>query len=68
MRKIKYKAKDSVEFLNFIDIGTCERDYYHINLFLQGKQENKSGKQYKEHSIVHGYHSATLHSNHEQYQ
>ena len=32
MRTIKYKAKDSLEFLNFI-------------LFLPGEQENKSGKQ-----------------------
>ena len=45
MRTIKYKAKDSLEFLNFIDIGSCERDYYYINFFSQCDQENRSGKQ-----------------------
>lgn len=46
MRIIKYKSKESIEFLNFIDIGSCERDYYNINFFLPSEKENKSGKQY----------------------
>jgi hypothetical protein len=46
MRIIKYKSKESNEFLNFIDIGSCERDYYNINFFIISEQENKSGKQY----------------------
>jgi hypothetical protein len=45
MRKIKYKKADTSEFTNYIDIGSCERDYYCINFFSQGEQENKSGKQ-----------------------
>jgi len=46
MRIIKYKSKESIEFLNFIDIGSCEKDYYNINFFIPYEQENKSGKQY----------------------
>jgi hypothetical protein len=46
MRLIKYKPADSLEFINFIDIGSCERDYYNVNFFLTSEQENKSGKQY----------------------
>ena len=45
MRTIKYKAKDSLKFLNFIDIGSCERDYYYINFYSQCEQESMSGKQ-----------------------
>jgi len=46
MRIIKYKPADSFEFKNYIDIGSCDRDYYCINFFLPGDQENKSGKRY----------------------
>ena len=48
MRIIKYKPSDSFEYKNFIDIGSCERDYYNVNFFLPNEQENKSGKKYFE--------------------
>ena len=46
MRIIKFKPADSFEFRNYIDIGSCERDYYYINFYLPGEQENRSGKKY----------------------
>jgi hypothetical protein len=46
MRIIKYKPADSLEFKNYIDIGSCERDYYCINFYLPGDNENSSGKRY----------------------
>jgi hypothetical protein len=46
MRIIKYKPADSLEFKNYIDIGSCERDYYCINFYLPGDCENSSGKRY----------------------
>ena len=44
MRIIKFKPADSFEFINYIDIGSCERDYYYINFYLPSEHENRSGK------------------------
>ena len=46
MRIIKFKPADSLEFKNYIDIGSCERDYYSINFYLPGDNESSSGKRY----------------------
>lgn len=46
MRIIQYKASDSNEFENYIDIGVCDRDYYFINFFQEGGHEKRSGKVY----------------------
>lgn len=46
MRIIKYKPADSPEFRNFVEIGSCERNYYFINFYLPGAHEKKSGKLY----------------------
>ena len=46
MRIVKYKSSESSDFKNYIDIGSCERDYYFINFFLEGEHEIKSGKVY----------------------
>jgi hypothetical protein len=46
MRIIKFKPSDTSEFENYIDIGSCERDYYFINFYLPGEHENRSGKLY----------------------
>ena len=46
MRIIKYKASDSKEFENYIDIGVCDRDYYFITCFLEGGHATRSGKVY----------------------
>jgi hypothetical protein len=46
MRIIKFKSSGTSEFENYIDIGSCERDYYFINFYLPGKHENRSGKLY----------------------
>jgi|LauGreStaDraftv2_3_1035109.scaffolds.fasta_scaffold163368_1 hypothetical protein len=46
MRIIKFKPADSLEFKNYIDIGSCERDYYCINFYLPGDNESSSGKRY----------------------
>jgi hypothetical protein len=46
MRMIKFKEADSTEYKNYIDIGSCERDYYFINFYLHGEHENRSGKEY----------------------
>ena len=46
MRIIKFKSPNSIDFSNYIDIGSCERDYYFINFYTPGKQEKKSGKIY----------------------
>jgi hypothetical protein len=46
MRTIQYKPADSLEFKNYIDIGSCERDYYCINFYLPGDNESSSGKRY----------------------
>ena len=46
MRVIKFKEADSSEYKNYIDIGSCERDYYLINFYLPGEHENSSGKKY----------------------
>lgn len=46
MRKIKFKHNYTEEFTNYIDIGTCERDYYYINFFMTGENESSSGKLY----------------------
>ena len=48
MRIIKFKPADSFEFINYIDIGSCDRDYYYINFYLPGEHENRSGKKYFE--------------------
>lgn len=48
MRVIKFKKGDSSEYINYIDIGMCERDYYFINFYLPGEHENRSGKKYFE--------------------
>ena len=42
MRIIKYKKADTSEFKNYIDIGSCERDYNYINFFRHCKQDNDS--------------------------
>ena len=46
MRIIKFKPSGTSEFENYIDIGSCERDYYFINFYLPGEHENRSGKLY----------------------
>ncbi len=46
MRIIKFKPADSTEFRNYIDIGSCDKDYYDINFYLPGENENRSGKVY----------------------
>ena len=46
MRIIKYKKADTSEFKNYIDIGSCERDYNYINFFRPYKQDNDSNKKY----------------------
>lgn len=46
MRIIKFKPADSFEFRNYIDIGSCERDYHFINFYLPGEHENTTGKIY----------------------
>ena len=33
MRIIKYKASDSLEFENYVDIGVCDRDIYFLDFF-----------------------------------
>ena len=35
MRTIKYKPSDSLEFKNYIDIGSCDRDYYFLDFFKE---------------------------------
>jgi len=35
MRIIKFKSSVTSEFENYIDIDSCERDYYCINFYLQ---------------------------------
>jgi hypothetical protein len=39
MRIIKYKSSDSHEFKNFVDIGVCDRDYYFLDFFEEGKYD-----------------------------
>jgi hypothetical protein len=46
MRIIKFKPADSFEYRNYVDIGSCDRDYYCINFYLPAEQENRSGKRY----------------------
>ena len=46
MRIINYKSPKSFGFKSFVDIGSCERDYYSINFYLPFERENKSGKRY----------------------
>jgi hypothetical protein len=46
MRIVKFKSTDSTEFKNFIDIGSCDRDYYFINFYIPDFNEKKSGKIY----------------------
>ena len=46
MRIIKFKPANSLEFKNYIDIGSCERDYYCINFYLTSDNESSSGKRY----------------------
>lgn len=48
MRTIKYKPSDSREYSNYIDIGSCERDYDYINFYLPGENDDRSGKEYFE--------------------
>jgi hypothetical protein len=40
MRIIRFKPADSVEYRNYIDIGSTEREYYLIDFFLTGDQQN----------------------------
>jgi hypothetical protein len=46
MRFIKYKNSRSNDFVDYVDIGYCERDYYMINFYLPQHKEDKSGKRY----------------------
>lgn len=46
MRKIKFKLNHTEDFIDYIDIGSCERDYYYINFFTIGETESSSGKLY----------------------
>lgn len=46
MRIIKFKPSGTSEFENYIDIGSCDRDYYFINFYLPGEHENRSRKLY----------------------
>jgi hypothetical protein len=46
MRIIKFKEAYSSVYINYIDIGSCERDYYFINFYLPGEHEKCSGKKY----------------------
>lgn len=48
MRIIKFKPANASNFLNYVDIGSCEKDFYFINFFLPGSQEKRSGKLYFE--------------------
>jgi hypothetical protein len=48
MRIVKYKSKDSTEFKNFIDIGSCDRDHYFMYMCFPDPDETKSGKTYLE--------------------
>lgn len=48
MRLIKYKKSTSNNFVDYVDIGYCERDYYIINFYLPYHKEDKSGKRYFE--------------------
>lgn len=44
MRTIKFKLNHTEDFTDYIDIGSCERDYYFINFFMIGETESSSGK------------------------
>lgn len=46
MRTIKLKHNHNEEFTDYIDIGSCERDYYYINFFMIGETESSSNKLY----------------------
>jgi hypothetical protein len=48
MRIIKFKSTDSTEFKNFIDIGSCDRDYYVLYMCFPDPDVTKSGKTYFE--------------------
>lgn len=46
MRIIKFRKNQKEEFVNYVDIGSCERDFYYINFYLLGSNESRSGKLY----------------------
>ena len=46
MRKIKFKHNQNEEFADYIDIGSCERDYFYIHFFTIEENKSNSGKLY----------------------
>ena len=44
MRIILFKRDKESEWERYVDIGTCERDYFLINFYLPENNETKSGK------------------------
>jgi hypothetical protein len=48
MRIILFKQDIQSEWERYVDIGTCDRDYYSLNIFLSENHESISGKIYFE--------------------
>ena len=44
MRIILFKRDKESEWEKYVDIGSCERDYFYINFYLPENIETKSGK------------------------
>lgn len=44
MQIILFKRDKESEWERYVDIGTCERDYFFINFYLPENNETKSGK------------------------